>query len=52
MEEVNGRLAQLEHLVAEADEADAPFEIPDFLTCKISMVLPAPFFHEITLTFV
>ncbi|CDI76718.1 TPR domain-containing protein, putative [Eimeria acervulina] len=39
MEEVNGRLAQLEHLVAEAAEADAPFEIPDFLTCKISMGL-------------
>ncbi|CDJ36904.1 TPR domain-containing protein, putative [Eimeria mitis] len=38
-EEVDGRLAQLEHLVAEAAEADAPFETPDFLTCKISMGL-------------
>ncbi|CDI81781.1 TPR domain-containing protein, putative [Eimeria praecox] len=38
-EEVDGRVAQLEHLVAEAAEADAPFEIPDFLTCKISMGL-------------
>lgn len=38
-EEVDGRLAQLELLVAEAAEADAPFEVPDFLTCKISMGL-------------
>ncbi|CDJ49252.1 TPR domain-containing protein, putative [Eimeria brunetti] len=38
-EEVSGRLAQLEHLVAEAEATDAPFEIPDFLTCKISMGL-------------
>lgn len=41
-EEVDGRLAQLELLVAEAAEADAPFEVPDFLTCKISMVLLTP----------
>ncbi|CDJ67573.1 TPR domain-containing protein, putative [Eimeria necatrix] len=37
--EVDSRLAQLEHLVAEAAEADTPFEIPDFLTCRISMGL-------------
>ncbi|OEH76501.1 TPR domain-containing protein [Cyclospora cayetanensis] len=37
-EEVQERHAQLEQLVAEAEKADAPFETPDFLTCRISMV--------------
>lgn len=36
-EEVRTRLGQLEHLVAEVEEANSPFEIPDFLTCKIAM---------------
>ncbi|XP_026193015.1 E3 ubiquitin-protein ligase CHIP [Cyclospora cayetanensis] len=38
-EEVQERHAQLEQLVAEAEKADAPFETPDFLTCRISMGL-------------
>lgn len=37
-EEVKSRLGQLEHLVAEVEEANSPFEIPDFLTCRIAMV--------------